>query len=181
LRYPFNYPKMRIVLLSLLLAILNSLSAQPRDGQSLPGVVLSGRDGGLVAGGDWRSESLLGKVTTLMYVDPDEKELNEHVEQALKKENFPRDRYGSIGVVNTAATWKPDSAIRMVLKNKQKEFPESTYVMDRRKVLVDRWQLTDDTYHVLTLDKSGRVIYSKSGRLNDSDIRDLIKAIRSHL
>lgn len=171
----------RTLLAVSLLFLCFAVIAQPKNGQSLPAVTLGGKDGGLVAGGDWHSSSLTGKVVTIMYVDPDEKELNEHVEKALKKENFPRDRYHSVGMVNTAATWKPDSAIRMVLKNKQKDYPESTYVMDRRKILVDRWKLADDTYHVLTLDKQGRVIYSKAGKLSDADIRELIGAIRANL
>lgn len=173
---------MRSDLLTLSLLFFSVVAmAQPKTGQSLPAVTLGGKNGGLVAGGDWQSATLAGKVVTIMYVDPDEKELNEHVERALKKENFPRDRYHSVGMVNTAATWKPDSAIRMVLKNKQKDYPESTYVMDRRKVLVDRWKLADDTYHVLTLDKQGKVLFSKAGKLSDADIRELIGAIRANL
>jgi len=172
---------MRYLSLFLLLGLPFLLAAQPRTGTSLPEVTITGDDGGLVAGGAWNSASHKGKVVTLMYVDPDEKAVNEHVERALKAEKFPRDRYHSVAVVNSGATWKPDSVIKVILKGKQADYPESTYVMDREKVLVRKWKLADDNYHVLTFDKSGKLIYSKAGRMNDADIQELIRLIRSNL
>ncbi len=157
------------------------LVAQPATGKQLLDVTLAGKSGGRVDGSPWRSDEITGKVYTLLYVDPDESKTNEHVERALKKEKFPRDRYGSIAVVNTAATWKPDSMIRMVMKGKQKDYPDSVYVMDRDKVLVKKWKLADDNYHVLTFDASGRLIYQKAGKLSDSDIRELVQVIRANL
>lgn len=180
---PFSRTMIRILPTLALLYLTHAfpLSAQPVKGRPLPAVEIAGPEGGAVAGGAWHSASMSGKVTTLMYVDPDEKDVNAHVEQALKKENFSRDHFASVAVINTAATWKPDSVIRMVLKSKQKEFPDTRYVMDRRKVLVRHWKLADDNYHVLTLDREGRVLYEKAGALNDADIRQLIRLIRENL
>lgn len=152
-----------------------SLSAIP------PIVRISGNQGGKVSGGDWSSSEIKGKVYTVMYVDPDEKDLNEHVERSLKSENFPRDKYGSMAIVNTAATWKPDAVIKMILKGKQKDYPDSIYIMDQDKVLVKKWGLKDDSYHVLTFGKDGKLLYSKSGALNDQDIQQLKRIIRSNL
>lgn len=152
-----------------------SMSAVP------PSVRLSGAQGGKVAGGDWSSSEIRGKVFTVMYVDPDEKDLNEHVERSLKAENFPRDKYGSMAIVNTAATWKPDAVIRMILKGKQKDYPDSIYVMDQDKVLVQKWGLKDDSYHVLTFGQDGALLYSKSGALSDRDIQQLKRIIRANL
>lgn len=169
-------------LLPLLFGLIPFLiNAQPVTGQYLPDLTLTGKNGGKVDGSTWKSTELKGKVYTVMYVDPDEKDINEHVERALKKENFPRDKYGSVAIVNAAATWKPDSMIRMVLKSKQKDYPDSIYVMDREKVLVKKWRLADDDYHVLTFDKSGRLLYEKAGKMSDSDIRDLVRLIRSNI
>lgn len=170
----------KIFAISLLL--IPSLSfAQLKVGKPLPEVSISDKQGGLVVGGAWSSNRIKGKVTTLMYVDPDEKTLNEHVEQALKKENFPRDKFHSIAVVNTAATWKPDSMIKSVLKNKQQEFPDSEYVMDRNKVLVKEWGLGDDTYHILLFGKDGSVLYEKKGALNTQEVQKLIRLVRENL
>lgn len=173
------YNILAIVVTALIFPLL--VFAQPELDSRLPAVQLSSKDGGLVTGGAWSSSGIKGKVITLMYVDPDEKEVNEHVEQALKKENFPRDKYGSIAVINAAATWKPDSVIKMVLKRKQKDFPDTEYVMDRRKVLVEKWGLADDAYHVLTFAPDGRLLFQKAGRLSEGEIQKLIRIIRDHL
>lgn len=165
----------------LLCTLALSIIAQPSKGKTLPLVELSGKDGGRVTGQAWSSREIKGKVWTFMYVDPDEKDVNEHVERALKKEKFPRDRYGSIAMINAAATWKPDAVIKSVLKGKQKDYPDTIYAMDRNSSLVKKWQLADDNYHVLTFDKEGRVLYSKAGKLSDADIAELIGIIRANL
>lgn len=165
----------------LFLAFLGQANAQLAMGTAPSPVRITGGQGGRIAGGDWSSTEIKGKVYTVMYVDPDEKDVNEHVERSLKAENFPRDRYGSIAIVNTAATWKPDAVIRMILKGKQKDYPDSIYVMDQDKVLVKKWGLKDDSYHVLTFDKDGKLLYSKAGALNERDIQELKKIIRANL
>ncbi len=156
-------------------------SAQISVGKSLPKVDLSGDSGGRLNGTLWSSSEISGKVFTMMYVDPDEKDVNEAVEQALKKENFPRDKYASIAMINMDATWKPNAVIKMILDGKQKDFPHTIYVMDKDKVLVRKWGLADDNYHVITFDKTGKVIFEKAGKLSDSDIKKLIAVIKENL
>ena len=51
-------------------------------------ITLSGDKGGRITGQDWSSSELVNKVHVLFYVDPDEKDMNEHVGQALKQEKF---------------------------------------------------------------------------------------------
>jgi len=80
-------------------------------GEIPPKVVLKGDLGGRLDGTQWSSEELVsGKVIVLFYVDPDESELNNHVSDALKAENYPKEKYGSIGMANMAATWLPNIA-----------------------------------------------------------------------
>ncbi len=174
-------PVIRICLLFSLFSWSVQLQAQLAIGSMPSAVKISGDQGGKVTGGDWSSTEIKGKVYTVMYVDPDEKDLNEHVERSLKSENFPRDKYGSMAIVNSAATWKPDAVIKMILKGKQKDYPDSIYIMDRDKVLVRKWGLRDDSYHVLTFGKDGTLLYSKSGALSDQDIRELKRIIRANL
>ena len=81
-------------------------------GEIPPKVVLKDDLGGRLDGTQWSSEELVsGKVIVLFYVDPDESELNNHVSDALKAENYPKEKYGSIGMANMAATWLPNFAI----------------------------------------------------------------------
>jgi len=141
-------------------------------------VILQGDNGGYVKDGSpWSSEMIREKVYVLFYVDPDEKDKNERVAEALKARHFDHSKFGSIAVVNTAATWKPDFAIKLILKQKQKKYKDTIYVMDRDKILVDKWGLADDDSDILLFDKDGKVLFYKAGRLSDEDIAKLIHLI----
>ena len=105
-------------------------------GEVPPTIVLEGDLGGRVDGTPWNSEELVsGKIIVLFYVDPDESDLNNHVSDALKAENFPLDKYGSVGVANMAATWLPNFAINIKLKSKQEKHKSTVYVKDLEKTL----------------------------------------------
>jgi YtfJ family uncharacterized protein len=144
-------------------------------------VTLSGEDGGRVDGQPWSSDMIAGKVWSVFYVDPDEKEINEKMEAALKAESFPRDKYASMAVINMDATWLPNSAIAAKLADKQKEFPDTVYAKDMKKMLVKKWGLKDDDYDCLVFDKNGSLLYSKEGALSDGDIKEMIGIIRTAL
>ena len=146
-----------------------------------PKVTLSGAQGGRTDGTPWISSSLKGKVHILFYVDPDKKDLNEALSKRLKKRHFDRSRYGSVAIVNLAATWMPNMLIEKKLKSKQKEFPDTTYVKDKKKVLVDKWQLADDNSDILLFDKKGKLIYKKFGKLSDVEIKKVITLIEKNL
>lgn len=137
--------------------------------------------GGRLDGSSWSSSEFSSKVTILFYVDPDEKDLNNDTSEALKKEQFPREQYQSYAIINMAATWLPNFAISSSLKEKQKAYPDTIYVRDYKKVMVEQWGLTDDTSDVLAFDKKGHLIFRKDGKLDDEDIRTLVKTIRDHL
>lgn len=150
-------------------------------GKKAPEVMLEGKNGGRVDGTAWKSGELTGKVHAVFYVDPDEQKLNEHVEQALKKEAFPLDKYDSVAIVNMGATWIPNFLISKRLKAKQEQFSHTTFVKDQTKILVRAWGLKDDSYHVLVFDKRGNVAFSKGGKLSSEDVSDLITTIRRNL
>jgi predicted transcriptional regulator len=48
-------------------------------------------------------------------------------------------------------------------------------------VVVNAWEISDDSSNVLAFDKQGRLIFRKDGKLNQEDIRKLIRIIRDHL
>ena len=78
-----------------------------------------------------------------MYVDPDKIKVNEHVEEALSKEQYPPEKIRSVAITNLAATWKPKLLITKILKRKQKQYPRTAYVTDQSRVLIERWGLLD--------------------------------------
>jgi YtfJ family uncharacterized protein len=150
-------------------------------GEIPPRVELKERLGGRLDGKPWSSEELQGKVHVLFYVDPDEKDTNNEASEALDRENFPSDKFQSVGIINMAATWLPNFAISSALKDKQKRYPETIYIRDYKKVLVIAWKIADDSSDVLAFDKKGRLIFRKDGKLTGEEIQRLIKAIRDHL
>jgi hypothetical protein len=173
---------MKYVISVLLLSVLSMpLFAELPVGKKPPEIVLSGDLGARVNGTPWSSSEIKGKVFTMFYVDPDEKDLNDHVSKRLKKEKFPKEKVGSIAIINMDASWAPNFAIESSLEDKQKEYPTTIYVKDFEKVLVDKWKLTDDSSDVLAFDKTGKVIFSKDGKLSDADVEKLLQAIRDNM
>ncbi len=151
--------------------------AGPEVGKPLAEVRLAGAAGGLVTGGAWASDSLRGKVRALFYVDPDEKDLNEHVAQAIQQAGLDREFYGSVAVINMAATWMPNLAINRSLQAKQKKYPHTVYVKDLDKALVKRWGLTDDGYDVVVLDAGGVVRFHGTGKLTAAQAETVVRLL----
>ncbi len=144
-------------------------------------VTISGDNGGRTDGKAWNSASLKGKVHIVFYVDPDKKDVNKNLNQALKKEKFNAKKFAAVAIVNMAATWMPNMAIEALLESKQKEFPTTLYVRDKKKVLVQKWHLGDDNSDVMLFDKNGKLLYKKFGKLSPSEIKDLIALIHQNL
>ena len=169
------------VLMIFLLSAL-PLSAELPIGEIPPKIVLEGDLGGRLDGSAWNSEELIsGKVMVLFYVDPDESDLNNHVSDALKAENFPLDKYGSLGVANMGATWLPNFAINIKLKSKQAKHKATIYVKDLEKTFVKLWGLNDDDSDIILFGKDGRVLYSYDGKFSDAQVKELIKAVKDNL
>jgi len=144
-------------------------------------VTLEGENGGKADGSAWNSSELKRKVYVVFYVDPDEKDRNSALSKALKKRHFDRKKYGSVAIVNLAATWLPNIAIESKLKAKQKKFPDTIYVKDKKKVLVKEWNLADDNSDILIFDKKGKLIYKKFGKVSDSEIKEVLALIEKNL
>ena len=138
--------------------------------------------GGRLDGTQWSSEELVsGKVIVLFYVDPDESEFNIHASDALKAENYPKEKYGSIGMANMAATWLPNFAINMKLKSKQEQYKSTVYVKDLDKTLVKKWSLSDDNSDVVVFGKDGRVLFSVDGKFTDAQVKEIVKVVWDNL
>ena len=172
-------------ILSILMILLLSalpLSAELPIGEIPPNIVLEGDLGGRLDGSPWNSEELIsGKVMVLFYVDPDESDLNNHVSDALKAENFPLDKYGSLGVANMGATWLPNFAINIKLKSKQAKHKATIYVKDLEKTFVKLWGLNDDDSDIILFGKDGKVLYSYDGKFSDAQVKELIQAVKDNL
>jgi len=158
------------------------LSAELPLGKIPPKILLEGDLGGRLDGTAWNSEELIsGKVMVLFYVDPDEADLNNHVSDALKAENFPLDKYGSVAVGNMDATWMPNFAINIILKNKQEKHKSTIYIKDLKKTFVKKWGLSDDDSDIMLFGKDGKVLFSYDGKFSDAQVKEIIQAVKDNL
>ncbi len=170
---------MKKIVLSLLLATGSLLAIETGKVPAL--AVIDGKDGGTVKGAAWSSAMLKDKVTVLFYVDPDERDANKALTQALKAKHFDRSKYRSVAILNLAATWLPNAVLESKLQAKQKEFPDTVYVKDKNKVLIKKWGLKDDSSDILIFDKGGKLIYKKFGKLSQKEIEKVISLIEKSL
>ena len=171
--------KLKVALLSTLMAF--NLSAMT-VGEVPSEVVIENDNGGMVLDGSaWNSSTIVDKVYVMFYVDPDEKDTNSHFSKALKEKKYDRSNYGSLAIVNLAATWKPNFIIESILKDKQEEFPDTIYVKDKNSVLVKEWKVEDDESNILIFSKRGELLFYKSGKMSEDDISNAIKIIENNL
>ena len=144
-------------------------------------VTIVGKDGGKLDGSAWESAMLKGKIYTVFYVDPDKRELNDPLADAIKAKKFDRNKVNSVAIINLAATWLPNVFIETKLKEKQKKFPHTIYVKDKNKVLVKQWDLADDNSDILIFDQEGKLIYKKFGKVSADEIQEVIALIEKNL
>ncbi len=146
-------------------------------GEVLPHLMLQGKEGGLVDGRPFDSRILSSKTYLVIYSDPDKKDLNEEFFQKVKKAHFDRSRYGSIAIVNMQVTWLPNFLLQAILKKKQKSYPDTIYVKDKKRVLVKKWGLADNDQVVMIV-KRGKVLFVKNGKLNPKEQSRALKILQ---
>ena len=135
-----------------------------------------------VDGKPWTSNDLKGKVQVVFYVDPDEKELNVHVEKALNKQNFPKDKFATTAIINMEATWVPNMILNGLLEDKQEEYPDTVYIKDFDSTMVKSWGMADDAYDIMVLDSKGiKLVHYKGAELNKKQVKELIRTIKRSL
>ena len=172
---------MKIKILALSALITLNLSAIT-IGEVPSSVVIDGDNGGMVLDGSaWNSSTIADKVYVMFYVDPDEKDTNNEFSATLKEKKYDRNNYGSIAVINLAATWKPNFVIESILEGKQEEFPDTIYIKDKNSVLVNEWKVEDDASNIVIFSKSGTVLFYKSGKMSEEDIKNALKIIEENL
>lgn len=173
---------MKKVSLSVLLILLSvGLFAGLPVGKNAPLLELSGDEGGRVDDSAWSSSELVGKVWVVVHADPDESETNNAATEALKAEDYNLDYYGSVALINMAATWKPNFAINLILEGKQEDYPSTVYVRDNDNKVGDVWGLADDSNNICVFDPTGQVIFSVDGQLSDNDIKKMIALINAEI
>lgn len=121
-------------------------------------------------------EESKNKVNLFFYIDPDKKDINEHVLEMIKKlkldEKYPLDIFHCYVIINMEATNIPDFLINSSLESKQSTAINTTYIKDKNKCIVKKWGLEDDNYNILLTDKQNHIIFKSKDKLS---LKDTIK------
>jgi hypothetical protein len=122
-----------------------------------------------------------GKVLQINYVDPDESDLNDSFNDAVKvatdkDKTLSKDLFKGFGIVDCKSTWKPNGLIRMIAGNKAKKY-DTTILFDYDAFLQKNWGMPKDNYTVVIIDKNRvcRAIYQ--GRIPEADNQKIIQMI----
>jgi len=167
------------------LLLLTLFSYLHTDGKAFasvfPPVTLNGENGGLCGGKEWNSDVLKGKVNLVLYVDPDKQEWVKPLVMKLDSSHYSPDSLGVTFILNTDATIIPDFLIRNRVQEKAKAAPDIAYVLDRTKMLVQKWKLKDNNINVLLLDASGNIIQKQYGQMTQAFINQFIIKINQSI
>lgn len=124
-----------------------------------------------------------GKVLYIAYVDPDEKDTNNHVEEALKKEReaggLDRTRYEGFGIVNLKASGLPNFIIKASIKSKQ-EKTGAIILLDYEHGILNLWGMKNDSSDVVVLDKERICRYVHHGKLPQDEVTKMIGIIKEY-
>jgi predicted transcriptional regulator len=130
---------------------------------------------------EFTMNSWAGKVLQINYVDPDESDLNDAFNDAVKRatdttKTLSKDLFKGFGIVDCKSTWKPNSLIRMIAGNKAKKY-NTTILFDYKATLQDLWGLPEDNYTVVILDKNRicRAIFK--GHIPESDNDKIVQQL----
>ena len=126
------------------------------------------------------------KVIMVLYTDPDVKDVNDPLSDAVKAKNYPKDKYSGIGIANCKDTWIPNAGIRMKARQKEKQFPGSVIMLDTDLILPKAWGLSDcnEAGVIVVIGKDKKVKYIKYIKSQDeskASIAEVIKIISEEL
>ena len=169
-----------LVLLALVWTVSVSPAAELKLGDKAPDFKLkdpTGKDYSL------DHPQFKGKVLYIAYVDPDEKDTNNHVEDALKKEKdsggLDKTRYEGFGIVNLKASMMPNFLIKSAIKSKQ-EKTGALILLDYDYTILNLWGVKNDSSDVVVLDKERICRYVYNGKLPPEELTKMIQIIKEY-
>ncbi len=129
------------------------------------------------------SPEFKGKVLYICYADPDEKDLNNHVEDTLKKEKdagaLDKTRYQGFGIVNMKASGLPNFVIKAAIKSKQKK-TGAIIMLDYDQAILNSWGLKDDSSDIVVLDKERICRFVSYGKLPQDELAKMLQIIKEY-
>ncbi len=126
------------------------------------------------------------KVLLIQYTDPDVKDINDKLSDAVKAKKFDEKLYQGIGIANCKDTWIPNAGIRMKARQKEKQYAGSVILLDEARILPTSLGLGDcNSMGVLLVVGKDKVIkYMKkisSEEESQKSIEEVIKLLEAEI
>jgi predicted transcriptional regulator len=166
------------VLLALLWSVSASPAAELKIGDKAMGFKLQDSTGKEFS---LDSPDFKGRVMSIFYVDPDEKDMNSHVEDVLLKDPG-LDRkvsYKGLGITNLKATALPNFIIKGIIKSKQ-EKTGAIILLDYDYTILNLWGLKNDSSNLVILDKDRICRYIYKEKLPPEEVAKVIAIIKEY-
>ena len=166
-----------MLLLALLWTASAAVAAELKVGDEAPDFKLKDSTGKVYS---LASADFEGKVISIFYVDPDEKDMNVHVEDALLKDpGLDRTRYKGLGITNMKATALPNFLIKGIVKSKQ-EKTGAIILLDYDYTILNLWGLQNDSSNLVIVDKERICRYVYKGKLPPEELTKMIGIIKEY-
>ena len=166
--------KKKLSMICLLLLVASSITAwQVNIGKTVSNVKIKTPDDKASPIPFWGQ-----KVMVVFYTDPDVKDVNDPLSDAIKAKNFPKEKYAGIGIANCKDTWLPNSMIRYAGRQKQSKYPSSVILVDDDHVASKAWSLgdCDEVGYVLVIGVDMKIKYAKAIK-NQAESKAIITTV----
>jgi predicted transcriptional regulator len=166
-----------IVLIVLMSSTLAAYATELKVGEKAPNFFLKDSQGNVFT---LDSPEFRGRVLSVFYINPDAKDLNRHVEDALIKDN-ELDRqtsYKGFGITNLKAGKLPNFVYKSAIKNRR-EKTGGVILLDYDYTILNLWGLKNRS-DVVVLDKERICRYVYNGKLPLAEVDKLISVIKEY-
>ncbi len=166
------------LLLVLLWTVSSAVAAELKVGDKAPDFNLKDATGKEFS---LDSPDFKGRVMSIFYVDPDEKDMNSHVEDVLLKDPG-LDRkvsYKGLGITNLKASALPNFIIKGIIKSKQ-EKTGAIILLDYDYTILNLWGLKNDSSNLVILDKDRICRYIYKEKLPPEELTKMIGIIKEY-
>lgn len=132
----------------------------------------------------WSTDQLKGKVHTVQYMAgrSSAKALNQAFIDALKKEKLDRQQYQTTTIINLDDTvFGTTTLVKNRAEASKKEYYWSSIVLDQDGKAREAWDLKEKSSAIMIVDRDGKVLFAKDGKMSDQDIQIALKTIKNAL
>jgi YtfJ family uncharacterized protein len=185
--------------------VSSAVSAEIKTGEKIPEVTIEDKgiftfdyeikDGKMALKKDteitykpWTTKDLEGKVSTIYHlaartgIDDINKDYIDALIEADFPAHLPDSPYKTTTILNMDdALWGTSKIASSRFHGSQEEFPYAYYVTDEKGKALETWGLKKKESAVIIVDKEGKVLFFKEGKLSPEEIKLAVSKIREAL